>query len=91
MLNREEKRLITKMINGKINVDQRLVKKAINIEHEKIYKFHESIEDAKIKQSNLTGYDLMAQDMNPVLRIEKNCLAGVNSSKRRLERLKRLV
>lgn len=91
MLIREEKRLITKMINGKIEINQSLVKKAIQVERKKIYNFNETIEDAKIRQSNLTGFELMSQDMNPVLRIEKNCRAGIKSSKRRLETLGKLV
>jgi len=91
MLGREEKKLIVKMINGKIKFDQALLYKAINDEKTKIEKLENAIASAIAKQESITGYELMAQDMNPVIGIKRRCRAGIKSSKRRLERLEKLV
>ena len=91
MLTRKEKRLIVKTINGKMKVDQLLVKKAIDEESKKIKKLENAIAEAIAKQEALGYYELLSQDMNPVIGIKRRCRAGIKSSKRRLERLEKLV
>ena len=91
MITRKEKRLIKKMINRKTEVDQLLVKKAIIEESKKIEKLENAIAEAIAKQESLTGYELMSQDMSPVIGIRRRCRAGIGSSKRRLKTLYKLV
>ena len=91
MLTREEKRLIKKMINHKIEIEQALIKKVINEESKKIEKLENAIAEAIAKQEALSGYELLSQDMSPVIGIRRRCRAGIGSSKRRLKTLYKLV
>ena len=91
MLTREEKKLIKKMINSKIEIEKELLYKAIQVEKIKIEKLELVIASAIAKQESLTGYELMSQDMNPVIGIRRRCRAGIGSSKRRIKRLEKLV
>ena len=71
MLTRKEKRLIVKTINGKIEVEKELLYKAIQVEIEKIEKLENAIAKAIAKQESLGYYELLSQDMSPVIGIRR--------------------
>jgi len=83
--------LIVKTINGKIEVEKELLYKAIQVEIEKIEKLENAIAKAIAKQEALGYYELLSQDMSPVIGIRRRCRAGIISSKRRIKRLEKLV